>query len=147
MSNTYATISRHTLRYLAILVLGAGAVMTLVVGGASASNIHFVGTPTCTKLASGDVECSGKLAGLGKAPTTVEVVVPVTCTNAGTNPPGQQRGSSGPITPSGGQITFDVTTTTNSCHGNMVATVGSTATINVYQGGKTPIFTADVPIT
>jgi hypothetical protein len=136
----------HVMKVVALLAV----VMALLVGGpvAQAANIHFVGTPTCTVSAGGtQLECAGKLAGLGKAPTNVEVVADFNCTNRGGNqPPGQASGQSGPIQPSGGQITFDVTTTAAGCPDDMTPTFGSTATINVFQGNQL-VFTAEVPIT
>lgn len=115
---------------------------------ASAAHIHFVGTPTCTLINGGSaVECQGKLAGVGTAPTTVQVVAQFSCTNrGGHNPPGQVSGQSAPIQPSGGNITYDVTTGAGTCPDDMTPHFGRSATINVYQG-NTLVFSASVPIT
>lgn len=49
--------------------------------------------------------------------------------------------------PSGGQITFDVTTSSvKGCPDHMTLSFGSTATITIKQGGQT-VFTATIPIT
>src|SRR5689334_4762724 len=77
------------------------AVLLLAPVSALARNVHFVGTPTCTASGS-QLCCSGKLAGLGTAPTSVQVLANFTCTNrGGNNPPGQASGQSAPIQPSG----------------------------------------------
>ncbi len=132
------------------VVLGILFVSGLALTGvASGSNIHFVGTPTCTVVGDGtQVSCSGKLAGLGQAPTSVQVVAPFSCTNRGGNqPPGQASGQTGPIQPRGGQITFtNVTTAPASCPDQMTPSFGPFATINVFQDG-TLVFSAQVPIT
>jgi hypothetical protein len=85
---------------------------------ASAQSPHFVGTPTCTKSASGVLTCSGKAAGLGNGPTQAfltasSVSATYECVNKGGNvAPGQPvvlQNVTGPtqnITPRNGQITF-----------------------------------------
>jgi hypothetical protein len=122
------------------------SVLVTLVGisqNASAGNIHFVGSPSCT-VTSGQLCCSGKLAGLGTKPTNVEIDAAFTCTNRGGNQPGGlASGQSGPITPRGGQITFDVCTQGGGCPDDMTPTFG-TATINVFQNGNL-VFSATVP--
>ncbi|MDP9236464.1 MAG: hypothetical protein M3P30_03530 [Chloroflexota bacterium] len=164
MSNTYAAISRHPLRYLATLVLGAGAVMTLVVGGASASNVHLKKSPALTFTDKGlYLEATGALTGLGNGDIVVTLSAsghPTgTCTNpgghdpAGLNPAavvtltGAQEIPSGTVT--NGNVAFDVSTgspTTpvagapdcpNSNYTENITDVsfsGFSATITVYQG-------------
>jgi hypothetical protein len=91
--------------------------------------------------------CSGKLAGLGTAPTNVEIDAAFQCTNRGGNQPGGlASGESGPIAPRGGQITFtNVCTTGGSCPDLMTPTFGPTVTINVFQNGNL-VFSATVPV-
>jgi hypothetical protein len=88
-------------------------------GEAMAQSGHFVQTQTCTDIGT-QVECSGKVAGLGG--TTFEITVSATgsgiveCTNPGGNvAPGQTfetsvSGSSGPLpTPRNGQYRYSLT--------------------------------------
>jgi hypothetical protein len=91
--------------------------------------------------------CSGKLAGLGTAPTNVEIDAAFQCTNRGGNQPGGLASAeSGPIQPRGGQITFaNVCTTEGSCPDLMTPTFGPTVTINVFQNGNL-VFSATVPV-
>ena len=99
----------------AFLVL---VVLALGIGPAFAQSGHFVGTPTCTDTGT-QVECTGKVAGLGGTTFTITVEAEgtafVECTNpAGNVAPGQQFdtavvGSSGPFaTPRNGQARFTV---------------------------------------
>jgi hypothetical protein len=127
------------------VLFGAAALLAFP-GIAAARNIHFVGTPVCTQVGT-QVCCSGKLAGLGTAPTNVEVDAAFQCTNRGGNQPGGlASGESGPIPPSGGNITFtDVCTSAGRCPDQMTPTFGPTATINVFQNGNL-IFSATVPL-
>jgi len=128
---------------LATLVLGAVLGISDV---AFAGKVHFVGTPTCT-VVNNQVCCSGKIAGLGTAPTNVEVDAAFTCTNRGGNQPGGlASGQSGPIPPSGGQITFtNVCTGSVSCPDTMTPSFGPNVTINVFQNGNL-VFSATVPL-
>jgi hypothetical protein len=103
--------------------LAAGVVAVAVLAFpafASAQSGHFVGTQTCRDIGT-QVQCSGKVAGLGG--TTFEITVSaqgtasVTCTNpAGNVAPGQSfttttAGSSGPQpTPRNGSARYTVTT-------------------------------------
>jgi hypothetical protein len=135
-----------------VLTLGLGA------GAASAQSGHFVGDVTCTDIGT-QLECSGKVAGLGG--TTFEITVAVSgatadvvCTNPGQNPaPGQAfdftaMGSGGPQpTPRNGQAKFDFPTSAptapaGSCpNPKWTATVtdvdfsGTTATVTLLEDG------------
>jgi len=121
-----------------------GSSLLLLQSLASAA-VHFVGSPTCTAV-DGQLCCSGKLAGLGTAPTSVQVLASFSCTNRGGNqPPGQASGRSAPIQPRGGQITFANVCASGSCPDDMAPTFGGTATINVFQGSNL-VFSATVPI-
>src|SRR5215218_10888829 len=108
-------------KYLVFLCVAIVAALTFATV-AFAQSGHFVGTPTCTDTGT-QVQCSGKVAGLGG--TTFEIRVSatgtasVTCTNpAGNVAPGQSftatsTGSGGPQpTPRNGSVTFSVSTTT-----------------------------------
>jgi hypothetical protein len=127
---------------LVVFVLSMSLILT---GLAFAANPHFVGTPTCN-VVDEQLCCSGKIAGLGTAPSRVTVTAPFSCTNRGGHqPPGQASGQSGLITPRGGQITFtNVCTTQAGCPDQMTPTFGD-ATITVFQDG-TPVFTGTVPV-
>jgi hypothetical protein len=128
--------------------LSAGVVLASILavsGVAFAGNVHFVGSPTCVQ-SGGQLCCSGKLAGLGTAPTNVEIDAAFNCTNRGGNQPGGlASGQSGPIAPSGGQITFTNVCATGSCPDQMTPTFGPSATINVFQRGNL-VFSATIPI-
>jgi hypothetical protein len=129
---------------ISLLVISVLAMLVGATGTALAGNVHFIGSPTCTAV-DGQLCCSGKLAGLGTAPTSVEVDAQFNCTNRGDHQPGGlASGQSGPIPPSGGQITFDVCTQGASCPSPMTPTFG-TATINVFQKGNL-VFSATVPV-
>jgi hypothetical protein len=109
-------------RSIARLLVATVAALTLLTtfgGAALAQSGHFVGTPTCTDIGT-QVQCSGKVAGLGGTTFTITVTATgtasVTCTNpAGNVAPGQSftttvAGSSGPFpTPRNGQARFTVT--------------------------------------
>jgi hypothetical protein len=111
---------------------------------AFAGRPHFVGSPTCV-VNGNQLCCSGKVAGLGTAPTVVQVTAGFSCQNrGGNNPPGQASGQSAPIQPSGGQITFtNVCTSAAGCPDDMTATFGP-ATINIFQNGNL-VFSATIP--
>ena len=130
-------------RLLLIFALGTSLALS---GVASAARPHFIGTPVCTDV-GGKVCCSGKIAGLGTAPTVVEIDAQFTCENrGGNNPPGLASGQSGPITPSGGQITFsNVCTGQGNCPDQMVPTFGPSVTINLFQNGNL-VFSATIPL-
>jgi hypothetical protein len=108
----------------------------------SGSGIHFVGTPTCVDL-DGTLECTGTLAGLGNAATTVVVTVERICINRGQQqPPGLVTGTETNIQPENGQIMFDVTVSAD-CPDQMEAQFVSPATITVSQGNQT-LFTGTI---
>jgi hypothetical protein len=108
-------------RFLGVVLLA----LTLALGfpaAAFAQSGHFVGTPTCTDIGT-QVQCTGKVAGLGG--TTFQITVTavgtatVECTNpAGNVAPGQtftttSTGTTGPQpTPRNGQARFTLATTT-----------------------------------
>lgn len=126
------------------LVLVAGLAICFAFPLSAAAKISDHGT-TCTNFGT-YVDCAGKLSGLGSSTTFVNVSIPAGCTNQGdNNPPGQATGSSGPITPQNGQITFDVRVNAGHCPDHMIWFWGSTATITVQQNGVT-VFTETVPI-
>jgi hypothetical protein len=100
---------------LSLLVTAFAAVPVLAQSG------HFVGTPTCTDIGT-QLECDGKVAGLGGTTFQIDVTAPgtasVECENPGGNvAPGQDTtvnaaGSSGPLaTPRNGQFRFNDLTT------------------------------------
>ena len=128
-------------RYLALGVVAAA--MFAFPGVASAQSGHFVGTPTCTDIGT-QVQCSGKVAGLGG--TTFEIRVSatgtasVTCTNpAGNVAPGQSftttsTGSGGPQpTPRNGSARFTVTSTTPTAPAGSCPNPKWTATVTDVQ--------------
>jgi hypothetical protein len=110
---------------------------------------------TCSVVTAADggqaVNCIGKLSGLGSQTTVIDVSAGFTCTNkAGNTVVGQSSGSSGPIQPQNGQVTFNVTTSSTSAskceHADgHTATFAMCATINVFQGNQL-VFTECVPI-
>jgi hypothetical protein len=100
----------------------ASALLLMAPMLAVAQNPHFIGTPTINKSISGTtatITTSGKVAGLGSAPTqffltTSSVTAETECTNkGGNNPPGQDatfgptQGQTTTIQPRNGQITFN----------------------------------------
>ena len=106
-------------RYLLLLSSVVAVAAFAFPAAASAQSGHFVGTPTCTDIGT-QLQCSGKVAGLGG--TTFELTVEaegiatVECTNPGGNvAPGQDTavdvsGSTEPLpTPRNGQFRFTLT--------------------------------------
>jgi hypothetical protein len=137
-------------RLIALICLAAALAFPAVTYAVLDLKITDHGT-TCAVTADGNaVECIGKLSGLGSTTTTIDVLAGFTCTNkAGNTVVGQSGGSSGPIQPQNGQVTFDVSTTSVSdkcthADGHTVS-FGATATINVYQNGQL-VFTEQIPI-
>jgi hypothetical protein len=110
---------KRSIARLLVATVAALSLLTTFGGAALAQSGHFVGTPTCTDIGT-QVQCSGKVAGLGGTTFTITVTATgtasVTCTNpAGNVAPGQSftttvAGSSGPFpTPRNGQARFTVT--------------------------------------
>lgn len=103
------SLKRHALATTAVTALVLG------VGVAYAQSGHFVGTPTCTDIGT-QLQCTGKVAGLGGTTFTITVVgqgtASVECANpAGNVAPGQSftftaAGSFTGETPRNGQFTF-----------------------------------------
>ena len=131
---------------------------------ASAQSGHFVGTQTCTDIGT-QVQCSGKVAGLGGTTFTITVsaqgTASVTCTNpAGNVAPGQSftttvTGTSGPFpTPRNGQARYTVksdapTAPAGSCpNPRWTATVTdvqfTTATLTLFEDGQSDQVTVPV---
>src|SRR5215208_1916165 len=133
-------------RYL--LLLSAVAVAALALPAvASAQSGHFVtggaNEPTCTDIGT-QVQCSGKVAGLGGTTFTITVsaqgTASVTCTNpAGNVAPGQSfatttTGSSGPFaTPRNGSARFTVTSNTPTAPAGSCPNPKWTATVTDVQ--------------
>lgn len=144
---------------------GAVAVLLAFAGVALAQSGHFVGDPTCTDIGT-QVQCSGKVAGLGGTTFQLDVqaqgVASVECRNpAGNVAPGQSftttsTGSSGPQpTPRNGSARFTVTTVAptapaGSCPNDKWTAVVTdveftTATVTLRENG-TVSDTATVPV-
>jgi hypothetical protein len=130
-----------------VLTLGLGA------GVASAQGGHFVGDVTCEDIGT-QLECSGKVAGLGGTTFQINVAVTqaqadVTCTNPGGNvAPGQSfsfgaTGTGGPQpTPRNGQARFTITTAAPSAPAGSCPNPGWTATVtDVLFSGETATVT------
>ena len=138
---------RRTLIAIAVLALAALS----FTAAAGAQSGHFVGTPTCKDIGT-QVQCKGKVAGLGGTTFTITVsaegTASVTCTNpAGNVAPGQSfstgvTGSSGPFaTPRNGQASFTVTSNTPSAPAGSCPNPKWTATVTDV------VFTSDATIT
>jgi hypothetical protein len=124
------------------MLMGVVAAISVV---ATASNVHFVGSPTCTQ-SGGTVTCTGSLAGLGSQTTIIRATSSFTCTNRGGNQPGGlASGQTGPITPQNGRVNFTVTLS-GSCPDGMTATFGP-VTITAIQNGQTVFTSQPIPIT
>lgn len=142
-----ATDMRRTLIAFTVLALAALSLAAV----AFAQSGHFVGTPTCTDIGT-QVQCSGKVAGLGGTTFTITVsaqgTASVTCTNpAGNVAPGQSfatatTGSSGPFpTPRNGSARFTVTSDTPTAPAGSCPNPKWTATVTDV------VFTSDATIT
>ncbi len=139
------------------IVMAAFSVMWFA-GVAIAQNAHFVGEPTCVDIGT-QVRCSGKIAGLGEGPVTLQIeatgIATVECVNpAGNVAPGQatEVESSGTFElgkPRGGQITFRRVTTEEppapdpaevcpnaKWTANITDVEFTTATLVVFEGGE-----------
>src|SRR5919108_5442819 len=135
-------------RYLVLLCVAAVATLAFATT-ASAQSGHFVGTPTCTDIGT-QVQCTGKVAGLGGTTFTITVSAPgtatVTCTNpAGNVAPGQSfsttvAGTSGPFpTPRNGQARFTVTSNTPTAPPGSCPNPKWTATVTDVEFGDATI--------
>lgn len=140
----------------------ASALLLMTPMLAAAANPHFIGTPTINKSISGTtatLTTSGKVAGLGSAPTQVflttsGVTAETECENrGGNNPPGQDatfgptQGQVTTIQPRNGQITFNnaaplsitVTAEQAGCPDRMTPSITSVTffdvELHVVQGG------------
>jgi hypothetical protein len=122
---------------LSLLVTAFAAVPVLAQAG------HFVGTQTCRDIGT-QVQCSGKVAGLGGTTFTILVsaqgTASVTCTNpAGNVAPGQSftttsTGTTGPTaTPRNGQASFNVTSATPTAPAGSCPNPKWTATVTDVQ--------------
>jgi hypothetical protein len=105
---------------------------------ASAASPHFVGNPSCD-VVGGDLECSGKVAGLGNVEeVTAFIQADVTCTNRGGNEAiGLSGGEEQTFSVENGQITFTDLTLENPCRDGMSATFADVAL--VIDGTTLPI--------
>jgi hypothetical protein len=137
-------------RYLVCLCAFAVAALTFATA-AFAQSGHFVGTPRCSDIGT-QVQCTGKVAGLGGTTFTITVsaqgTASVTCTNpAGNVAPGQSfstgvTGTSGPFsTPRNGQASFTVTSNAPTAPAGSCPNPKWTATVNDV------VFTSDATIT
>ena len=128
-------MSRLT-KLLLLLTVAVG----LAVPAALADNPHFISGPTCSGslAASGTLSCDGKVAGLGNVAglaAVVKIVGTVTCSNnGGSNPPGQQTFTAGPITVSNGQITFSGAGGSASCQGRGITGSFTAANFFIFIG-------------
>jgi hypothetical protein len=131
-------MNRAVVRML-LAAVAALVLLTTFAGAALAQAGHFVGTPTCRDIGT-QVQCTGKVAGLGGTTFTITVSAPgtatVTCTNPGGNvAPGQTftttvTGTSGPFaTPRNGQASFRVTSDTPTAPPGSCPNPGWTATV------------------
>src|ERR671918_388130 len=129
-------------RYLLPLV-AAIAALVLFASAALAQSGHFVQTQTCRDIGT-QVQCSGKVAGLGGTTFEIDVTAQgratVECTNPGGNvAPGQTfdftaAGSSGPLaTPRNGQAQYTVTTDAPSAPAGSCPNPRWTATVTDVQ--------------
>ena len=141
----------------------ASALLLMAPMLAVAQSPHFIGTPTIDKSISGTtatITTSGKVAGLGSAPTqffltTSSVTAETECTNrGGNNPPGQDatfgptQGQTTTIQPRNGQITFNnaaplsitVTAEQAGCPDNQTPSITSATffdvTLHLVQNGE-----------
>ena len=123
---------------LTIPVVAASALMLMAPMLASAARPHFVGEPSC-EVVSGDLECSGKVAGLGNV-ENVDATLQAdrTCTVRGSSenePQGLQRGDTEELTVRNGAATFSLTV--EGCPDRMTATFSNVAV--VVDGTTLPI--------
>lgn len=138
-------------RALIVVMLSTIATLSLSAAPASADSGHFVGDPTCRDIGT-QVQCTGKVAGLGGTTFTITVtatgIASVQCTNpAGNVAPGQSfetdlSGSSGPFaTPRNGQSRFTVSSNAPSAPAGSCPNSQWTAAVTDVE------FTSDATIT
>src|SRR6266511_2712103 len=72
--------TRRSVLGLVVAVVAALTLVTTFAGAALAQAGHFVGTPTCTDIGT-QVQCTGKVAGLGETTFTINVSAPGSCPN------------------------------------------------------------------
>src|SRR5215216_961265 len=144
------------MRKIGIIAALSLLLVAVVAVPALAARAHLIGAVQCTDIGT-QLQCTGKVAGLGEEEAFVTInatgLATVECTNPGGNvAPGQTTevtatGVSGPIEPHQGQITFTTTTETptvgpEACpNPQWTPTVTdvefTSATITVVQGGVT----------
>jgi hypothetical protein len=122
---------KNKIRIPSVATIGAAAAIMLMAPmlAADAAAVHFVGAPTCN-IVNGNLECTGKVAGLGNV-STVQAFVEafVTCTNQGGNiPQGLVKGPQETLTVQNGQTLFDLTIP-NPCPDHMIATFTNVALV------------------
>ena len=154
-------------RILKVVAL-AGSIVAMSATPAFAQSGHFVGTPTCRDIGT-QVQCSGKVAGLGGTTFQLTVdavgIAEVECTNPGGNvAPGQDTtvtvsGETPPTpTPRNGQFRFSFTSadpeplpSTPTCPNNqwtpnIVDVTFTNATVSLLEDGAVSD-TVTVPVT
>jgi hypothetical protein len=121
------------------------------------ANPHFSQSdpPTCETSSSGrtcTVCCEGTIVGVGSAPTSVELSIANSgCqTRSESNlPPGHLQATTGPITPSGGNIEFGrdpLLCISLRCPGGLNTILGDEATISLVRGGVTTTLDETIPV-
>jgi hypothetical protein len=124
-------------RRILFILASIALVGVMAATGAWAQQEHFVGEPTCVLDDDcSTVTCEGKIAGLGRTPTTVSADIAGSgCVNQpGHEPGGHAQAGTGPITPKGGSITFSVDVIL-SCPPGLEAIFGDLACIFVTPVG------------
>lgn len=139
------------MRRVVIAILISAAAVLSFAAPASAQSGHFVGEPTCRDVGT-QVQCTGKVAGLGGTTFTITVeaegIASVQCANpAGNVAPGQSfetdlTGSSGPLaTPRNGQFRFGIRSNAPTAPAGSCPNPKWTATVTDVE------FTSDATIT
>ena len=113
---------------------------------ATAQNPHFSQSnpPTCQTTSGGrtcTVCCEGTIVGVGTEPAIVELDIEGGCRTSGNEnePPGHLQATSGPITPSGGNIDFGTDQplcVSVRCPRGLNTFLGNTATITLQREGE-----------
>lgn len=139
------------MRRIVIAMVGCTLAALSLAAPARAQSGHFVGEPTCRDIGT-QVQCTGKVAGLGGTTFTITVTAEgigsIQCTNpAGNVAPGQSfetgvAGSSGPFaTPRNGQARFTVTSNAPSAPAGSCPNPQWTASVTDVE------FTSDATVT